>query len=64
MSDAIPSDAPDGLEDEFTTYRPEHLEEWERWKGEGDPPVKWWAVDPVTRQSVLVYRSFADFVRD
>jgi hypothetical protein len=46
----------------YTEYRPEQYPEWQRWKGEGDPPKRWWAINPKTGERTLIYRSYADYL--
>jgi hypothetical protein len=40
------------------------LEDWKEWRLEGDPPPKWWATNPLTRQPCLIYRSYEDYCMD
>lgn len=47
-----------------TRGRKVDLPEWAQWKGEGPPPPKWTAINPLTNKSVIVYRSYADYVDD
>lgn len=35
---------------------------WTEWKGEGDPPKYWWAINPKTKENTKIYRSYADYV--
>ncbi|MBT9385493.1 hypothetical protein KM176_16585 [Pseudooceanicola sp. CBS1P-1] len=51
-------------DEDLSKYQPDKLEPWQCWQGEGDPPRRWWAVNPETGEGVMVYRSYADYVWD
>jgi hypothetical protein len=39
----------------------DHLPEWMRWQGDGEPPPCWEATSPETGERAKVYRSYADY---
>jgi len=37
---------------------------WKKWKGEGDPPPCWEAVNPHTGERTIIYRDYAAYCMD
>lgn len=52
------------MSESLAEYQPEDLPEWQQWKGDGEPPRRWTAVNPETGEETVIYRSYADYCWD